>query len=117
MSAPRGLTNFIRDIRNCASKEDETKRVNLELANIRNKFKQSDKLSSYDRKKCVQPQPMRVAASARHLNCVLAFRRQVCLEAAVHLHARLRGRVRSHGGACMCSVHRPLRPRLFAQRC
>ena len=57
MSAPRGLTNFIRDIRNCASKEDETKRVNLELANIRTKFKQSDKLSSYDRKKCVQPQP------------------------------------------------------------
>ena len=53
MSAPRGLTNFIRDIRNCASKEDERKRVNLELANIRTKFKQSDKLSSYDRKKCV----------------------------------------------------------------
>lgn len=53
MSAPRGLTNFIRDIRNCASKEDEKKRVNLELANIRTKFKQSDKLSSYDRKKCV----------------------------------------------------------------
>jgi hypothetical protein len=53
MSAPRGLTNFIRDIRNCASKEDEKKRVNLELANVRTKFKQSDKLSSYDRKKCV----------------------------------------------------------------
>ena len=53
MSAPRGLTHFIRDIRNCASKEDEKKRVNLELANIRTKFKQSDKLSSYDRKKCV----------------------------------------------------------------
>jgi AP-2 complex subunit alpha len=53
MSAPRGLKNFIRDIRNCGTKEEEKKRVNVELANIRVKFKQSDKLSHYDRKKCV----------------------------------------------------------------
>jgi AP-2 complex subunit alpha len=51
MSLPRGLANFVRDIRNCANKEDERKRVNVELANIRIKFKASDKLSAYDRKK------------------------------------------------------------------
>jgi hypothetical protein len=50
-STPRGLINFIRDIRNCANKEDEKKRVNLELANVRTKFK-SDKLTLYERKKC-----------------------------------------------------------------
>ena len=50
-STPRGLLNFIRDIRNCANKEDEKKRVNVELANIRTKFK-SEKLSPYERKKC-----------------------------------------------------------------
>ena len=52
-STPRGLLNFIRDIRNCANKEDEKKRVNVELANIRTKFK-SDKLSPYERKKCAR---------------------------------------------------------------
>jgi hypothetical protein len=52
-STPRGLINFIRDIRNCANKEDEKKRVNLELANVRTKFK-SDKLTLYERKKCVR---------------------------------------------------------------
>ena len=30
---------FISDIRNCKSKEAEVKRINKELANIRNKFK------------------------------------------------------------------------------
>ena len=39
------------DIRNCTTKEEEKKRVNAELANIRTKFRQSDKLSPYDRKK------------------------------------------------------------------
>jgi hypothetical protein len=38
-STPRGLLNFIRDIRNCANKEDEKKRVNVELANIRERKK------------------------------------------------------------------------------
>ena len=52
-STPRGLLNFIRDIRNCATKEDEKKRVNLELANVRTKFK-SEKLTLYERKKCVK---------------------------------------------------------------
>ena len=35
----RGLAVFISDIRNCKSKEAEIKRINKELANIRNKFK------------------------------------------------------------------------------
>ncbi len=34
-----GLAVFISDIRNCKSKEAEVKRINKELANIRNKFK------------------------------------------------------------------------------
>jgi len=126
MSAPRGLTNFIRDIRNCASKEDEKKRVNLELANIRTKFKQSDKLSSYDRKKCVRRAwgrcdvPGAVAPAlaqcawrrraspglrAGHTEAPSTYARKVCVEAAVHLHAGLRGGVRTHGGAhpgCCC---------------
>ena len=50
-SLSRGLQHFIRDIRNCGTKEEERQRVNAELANIRTKFKQSDKLSPYDRKK------------------------------------------------------------------
>ena len=61
-STPRGLLNFIRDIRNCANKEDEKKRVNVELANIRTKFK-SDKLSPYERKKCA-PSAGRAAVGA-----------------------------------------------------
>uniref|UniRef100_H2Z4M4 AP-2 complex subunit alpha n=1 Tax=Ciona savignyi TaxID=51511 RepID=H2Z4M4_CIOSA len=35
----RGLAVFISDIRNCKSKEAESKRINKELANIRSKFK------------------------------------------------------------------------------
>lgn len=37
-SQPRGLHNFISDIRNVKSKEDERMRVDKELANIRQKF-------------------------------------------------------------------------------
>ncbi|KAK2140970.1 hypothetical protein LSH36_1192g00039 [Paralvinella palmiformis] len=37
----RGLAVFISDIRNCKSKEQEVKRINKELANIRSKFKEA----------------------------------------------------------------------------
>jgi AP-2 complex subunit alpha len=75
-STPRGLLNFIRDIRNCANKEDEKKRVNLELANVRTKFK-NEKLTLYERKKCgcgARTQPAaRKAAAAQKLCCVWAL--------------------------------------------
>lgn len=53
VSQPRGLHNFISDIRNAKSKEDERSRVDKELANIRQKFSNSANLSSYDKKKYV----------------------------------------------------------------
>jgi len=34
----RGLNEFISDIRECKDKESETKRVELELAHIRERF-------------------------------------------------------------------------------
>lgn len=37
----RGLNTFIADLRNCRTKDEEEKRVNKELANIRLKFKDS----------------------------------------------------------------------------
>lgn len=49
---PRGLHNFIAEIRNCTSKEEERIRVDKELANIRSHFSQSG-LSSYQKKKYV----------------------------------------------------------------
>jgi len=63
----RGLQNFISDLRNAKSKEEETKRVDKELANIRRKFStgasgstsklgvdgSNSSLSSYQRKKYV----------------------------------------------------------------
>lgn len=49
----RGLTVFIADIRNCKSREQEIKRVNKELANIRSKFKGDKTLDGYARKKYV----------------------------------------------------------------
>ncbi|KAI9009119.1 adaptin N terminal region-domain-containing protein [Hyaloraphidium curvatum] len=49
---PRGLTVFIADLRNCRAKEQEEKRVNKELANIRSKFKDGS-LSGYQVKKYV----------------------------------------------------------------
>jgi len=52
-SQPRGLHNFITDIRNSVSKEDEKKRIEIELANIRKKFSNSSSLSSYQKKKYV----------------------------------------------------------------
>ncbi|CAM9271765.1 unnamed protein product, partial [Discosporangium mesarthrocarpum] len=50
---PRGLHNFIQEIRLCSNAEQEQKRVDKELANIRNKFSSSSGLSSYNKKKYV----------------------------------------------------------------
>lgn len=49
----RGLAVFISDIRGCKSKEQEVKRVNKELANIRGKFKGDKALDGYAKKKYV----------------------------------------------------------------
>lgn len=49
----RGLSVFISDIRKCATKEEETKKVDKELAKIRGKFKSAGNLKSYDRKKYI----------------------------------------------------------------
>uniref|UniRef100_A0A2P2I417 AP-2 complex subunit alpha n=1 Tax=Hirondellea gigas TaxID=1518452 RepID=A0A2P2I417_9CRUS len=49
----RGLAVFISDIRNCKSKENEVKRINKELANIRSKFKGDKTLDGYQKKKYV----------------------------------------------------------------
>jgi AP-2 complex subunit alpha len=50
---PRGLSNFIKEIRNCAGKEEERVRVDKELGNIRLKFSNSGNLNSYQKKKYV----------------------------------------------------------------
>eukprot|EP01027_Heterolobosea_sp_BB2_P019911 GEZU01028060.1.p1 GENE.GEZU01028060.1~~GEZU01028060.1.p1 ORF type:complete len:1005 (-),score=379.00 GEZU01028060.1:294-3308(-) len=49
----KGLSVFISDIRKATSKEEEQKRVDKELAKIRQKFKNSSNLKGYDRKKYV----------------------------------------------------------------
>ncbi|SMQ48355.1 unnamed protein product [Zymoseptoria tritici ST99CH_1A5] len=48
----RGLVSFIADLRNARARDLEEKRINKELANIRNKFK-GGSLSGYDKKKYV----------------------------------------------------------------
>lgn len=48
----RGLSVFISEIRKCATKEEEQKKVDKELAKIRSKFK-SPSLKGYERKKYV----------------------------------------------------------------
>jgi AP-2 complex subunit alpha len=50
--AMRGLVQFIADLRNARARELEEKRINKELANIRQKFGEGN-LSGYDRKKYV----------------------------------------------------------------
>jgi AP-2 complex subunit alpha len=50
---PRGLQNFISEIKSCQSKDDERARVDKELANIRQKFAASSSLNSYQKKKYV----------------------------------------------------------------
>ncbi|KAJ2138577.1 hypothetical protein IW136_003084 [Coemansia sp. RSA 678] len=52
MAPMKGLTVFIADLRKCRSHEEEERRVNKELANIRTKFKEAG-LTSYNRKKYV----------------------------------------------------------------
>ena len=52
---PRGLKNFINELRQCHSQEDERTRVDAELGNIRLKFSNAAGLSSYQKKKYVQP--------------------------------------------------------------
>ncbi|PIA15420.1 Adaptor protein complex AP-2 alpha subunit [Coemansia reversa NRRL 1564] len=52
MAPMKGLTVFIADLRKCRSQEDEERRVNKELANIRTKFKENS-LNGYNRKKYV----------------------------------------------------------------
>eukprot|EP00013_Stygamoeba_regulata_P010408 CAMPEP_0177686490 /NCGR_PEP_ID=MMETSP0447-20121125/33595_1 /TAXON_ID=0 /ORGANISM="Stygamoeba regulata, Strain BSH-02190019" /LENGTH=977 /DNA_ID=CAMNT_0019196613 /DNA_START=140 /DNA_END=3069 /DNA_ORIENTATION=+ len=53
----KGLTNFIKELRACESKEDEQEAVNKEMANIRKKFtKHSNKkhtLPSYQKRKYI----------------------------------------------------------------
>ncbi|KAI7520895.1 hypothetical protein KC331_g20011, partial [Hortaea werneckii] len=48
----RGLVSFIADLRNARARELEEKRINKELANIRQKFKGGN-LTGYDKKKYV----------------------------------------------------------------
>lgn len=48
----RGLVQFIADLRNARARELEEKRINKELANIRQKFKDGN-LSGYHKKKYV----------------------------------------------------------------
>jgi AP-2 complex subunit alpha len=48
----RGLVKFIADLRNARARELEEKRINKELANIRQKFRDG-KLDGYSRKKYV----------------------------------------------------------------
>nr|POF04090.1 ap-2 complex subunit alpha [Quercus suber] len=48
----RGLVTFIADLRNARARELEEKRINKELANIRQKFKAGN-LTGYDKKKYV----------------------------------------------------------------
>lgn len=49
----RGLNEFISDIRECKDKQSETKRVELELAHIRERFTTEKGLNAYQRKKYV----------------------------------------------------------------
>uniref|UniRef100_A0A7S0R8D3 Clathrin adaptor alpha/beta/gamma-adaptin appendage Ig-like subdomain domain-containing protein n=1 Tax=Chlamydomonas leiostraca TaxID=1034604 RepID=A0A7S0R8D3_9CHLO len=49
----RGLQNFISDIRGAQNKEQEQKRVEKELAKIRERFSDDKSLSGYDRRKYV----------------------------------------------------------------
>ena len=52
-SQPRGLVNFISDIRNVKSKDEERTRIDKELGNIRLKFSSASTLTSYQKKKYV----------------------------------------------------------------
>ena len=49
----RGLNEFISDIRACKDKESEEKRVDVQLAKIRERFTTQKGLNAYQRKKYV----------------------------------------------------------------
>ncbi|MCQ2817304.1 MAG: hypothetical protein MJ252_08575 [archaeon] len=49
----KGLQIFINDIRDCATKEAEAKRVEEELDKIRKKLSTTSALSGYEKKKCI----------------------------------------------------------------
>jgi AP-2 complex subunit alpha len=49
----RGLNEFISDIRACKDKDSETKRIELEIAKIRDRFTNEKGLNAYQRKKYV----------------------------------------------------------------
>ena len=49
----RGLNQFIADIRNCPNKETESKRVEKEMAKIRQKFVGNRALEGYHKKKYI----------------------------------------------------------------
>ncbi|GMI97225.1 hypothetical protein like AT5G22780 [Hibiscus trionum] len=53
MHGMRGLSVFISEIRNCQNKEQERLRVDKELGNVRNRFKNEKVLTPYDKKKYV----------------------------------------------------------------
>ena len=52
-SQPRGLYNFISELRKVGSKEEEVIRIDKELGNIRQKFSNSSSLTAYQKKKYV----------------------------------------------------------------
>lgn len=49
----RGLSQYIADLHACASRADEERRVNEELARVREKLRATHLLGGYQRKKCV----------------------------------------------------------------
>ena len=49
----KGLQIFINDIRECTTREAESKRVESELDKIRKKFNSTSALTGYEKKKCV----------------------------------------------------------------
>ncbi|KAE8693036.1 AP-2 complex subunit alpha-2 [Hibiscus syriacus] len=53
MHGMRGLSVFISDIRNCQNKEQERLRIDKELGNVRNRFKNEKGLTPYEKKKYV----------------------------------------------------------------
>lgn len=49
----KGLQQFISDLRSKSSKEDQRKRINLEIVNIQKQFNSSNGISGYQRKKYI----------------------------------------------------------------
>ena len=49
----KGLQQFISDLRSKSSKEDQRKRINLEIVNVQKQFNSSNGISGYQRKKYI----------------------------------------------------------------